>query len=316
VTSLSLGLDVGGSAVKWVLLTADRQVVDSGSLPTPSTGPDDVVTALGQLVSGPGANAEAVGLGVPAHVDRTTGTVKLLPNIPGRWTDYPLGRRLAELTRRPVRVLNDARAFGYAELHVGAGRGNRTGVFITVGTGIGGAVALEGQILHSDNDAAGELGHALVEPEGLPCGCGGTGCLETVASAPALVAAAARGVLLGHSPALQRATGGSLDGLTPAMVTEAAAAGDEFCLRLLARAGRAMGLAVGNLCAILTVDMVVIGGGASGAIDQLLPHVQKELDKRASLVPGIHVRRAELGATAGAVGAALWAMDNTSTDEC
>jgi glucokinase len=314
VTSLSLGLDVGGSAVKWVLLTADHAVLDSGSLPTPSTGPDHVVTALAQLVRGPGADADTVGLGVPAHVDRATGTIKLLPNIPGQWTDYPLGRRLGDLSQRPIHVLNDARAFGYAELRVGAGRGNRTGVFITVGTGIGGAVALQGQVLHSDNDAAGELGHAMVEPDGLPCGCGGTGCLETVASAPALVAAAARGVLLGHSPALERATGGSLDALTPTMVTEAAAAGDEFCRRLIARAGKAMGLAVGNLCAVLTVDLVVIGGGASGAIDQLLPHVQNELDKRSSLVPGIQARRAELGVTAGAVGAALWAMDNTSTN--
>jgi glucokinase len=271
-----------------------------------------VVTLLAELLGTHAPDAVAVGVGVPGHVNRRHGVVKLLPNIPGSWAGFPLAAALGDTVGRPVHLLNDARAFGHAELRVGAASDRRDAVFVTIGTGVGGAIAVRGDILVSDDDAVGELGHLLVDPEGTPCGCGGRGCLETVASAPALLAAAARGVLLGHSPALAAATGGSLDRLTAAAVTAAAAAGDEFCDRLVARAGRALGLALGNVCALMTVNTVVLGGGADGAIDLLLPHVRRELAARASLVPGIEVRRAALGPAAGAIGAALWARESTT----
>jgi glucokinase len=312
MTGAALGLDIGGSAVKWVLLAGDDTILQSGSSATPATGTGSVVALLAQLADGPGEHAVAIGVGVPAHVSRRHGTVRLLPNIPGNWSGFPLGPALAERINRPVRVLNDARAFGHGELRTGAARGRPDAVFVTIGTGVGGAVAIGGEILSSDDDAAGELGHVRVDSAGTPCGCGGEGCLETVASAPALVSAAARGVLLGHSPALAEMTGGSLDRLTPTMVAAAAGAGDDFCQRLIARAGRALGLALGNVCALLTIPTVVVGGGATDAIDLLLPHVRRELESRASLVPGIDVRRAALGPTAGAIGAALWARE-TST---
>ncbi|MFC8501220.1 ROK family protein [Pedococcus sp. NPDC057267] len=306
-----LGLDVGGSAIKWAVLDGSS-VVDSGSVPTPTSGPQDVVAQLAHIAGTAGSGVETVGVALPAHVDRGTGRVVLLPNIPGDWTGFPLGSRLAQQVERPVHALNDARAFGYAELRVGAARGRRNAVFATIGTGIGGAIAIGGGILSSDQDAVGELGHVMVDPEGIPCGCGGRGCLETIASAPALVAAAARGVLLGHSPALARATGGAVERLTPEILTAAAAAGDEFCSRLVARAGRALGVALGNVCALMTIDTVVVGGGATGAIDLLVPAIERELAWRASLVPGISVHRAALGGSGGAVGAALYAHDKTS----
>lgn len=308
---LSLGLDVGGSAVKWVLLGDDDTMVDWGSSPTPTSGHDAVVDLLAGLVTGRGVGAESVGVGVPGHVSRQRGVVLLLPNITGSWAGYPLGAALAKRTSRPVCILNDARAFAQAELRIGAAADRRDAVFVTIGSGVGGAIAIGGEVLSSDRDAVGELGHLMVDPDGLPCGCGGRGCLETVASAPALRAAAARGVLLGHSPALALATGGSLDRLTSAAVAAAAAAGDDFSCRVMARAGRALGLAIGNVCALMTVDTVVVGGGADGAIDLLLPHVSAELRSRDSLVPGIEVRRAALGSIAGAVGAALWARERT-----
>jgi glucokinase len=247
---------------------------------------------------------------LPGHVDRRTGRVILLPNIPGDWTDFPLGGRLAQEVDRPVHALNDARAFGLAELRLGAARQRRNAVFATIGTGVGGAIAIGGQVLSSDEDAVGELGHVMVDPDGIPCGCGGRGCLETIASAPALVAAAARGVVLGHSPALAQATGGRIERLTPEILTAAAAAGDEFCARLVARAGRALGMALGNVCALMTIDTVVVGGGAHGAIDLLIPAIERELVWRASLVPGISVHRAALGGSAGAIGAAVYGQDN------
>ena len=306
-----LGLDVGGSAIKWAVLDGSS-VIQSGSVPTPTSGPQDVVAQLAQIAGQAGAGVEAVGVALPAHVDRQTGRVILLPNIPGDWTDFPLGGLLAQEVGRPVHALNDARAFGLAELRLGAAQGHRNAVFATIGTGIGGAIAIGGQVLSSDQDAVGELGHVMVDPEGIPCGCGGRGCLETIASAPALVAAAARGVLLGHSPALAQATGGTVERLTPEILTAAAAAGDEFCSRLVARAGRALGVALGNVCALMTIDTVVVGGGAQGAIDLLIPAIERELAWRASLVPGISVQRAALGGSAGAIGAALYADDNTA----
>jgi glucokinase len=303
-----LGLDVGGSAIKWAVLDGST-VLDSGSVPTPTTGPQDVVTQLAQIAGTAGAGAVAVGVALPGHVDRRTGRVILLPNIPGDWTDFPLGDRLAQEVERPVHALNDARAFGLAELRLGAARQRRNAVFATIGTGVGGAIAIGGQVLSSDEDAVGELGHVMVDPDGIPCGCGGRGCLETISSAPALIAAAARGVVLGHSPALAQATGGRVERLTPEILTAAAAAGDEFCSRLVARAGRALGIALGNVCALMTIDTVVVGGGAHGAIDLLIPAIERELVWRASLVPGISVHRAALGGSAGAIGAALYARE-------
>jgi len=306
----SFGIDVGGSAVKWALLEGDA-VVDSGSERIPPAGGDAVVDLVTQLACGPGLSGSTVGVAVPGHVERRSGTVLLMPNVPGEWAGLALGEQLRSRLGRPVHVLNDARALGLAELRLGAAAHRRDVVFATLGTGVGGAVAIDGQILSSRRDSAGELGHLTVDPDGLPCGCGGRGCLETVASAPALVAAAARAVLLGHSPALNRATGGSLDRLTAAAVTEAASADDEVCLRIIERAGRALGVALGNVCALLTLDTVVIGGGAHGAIDLLLPLVAQQVATRASLVPGITVLPAALGRQAGAVGAALFARESS-----
>lgn len=307
----SVGLDVGGTEIKWATVV-DGVRLASGSAPTPRGGVEEVVEAICELAAG--VDSTAVGLALPATIDLRTRTVELLPNIPGSWSGYPIGEAIESRLGRPVAVLNDARAFGFAELWAGAAADAAHALFITVGTGVGGAIARDRTILLGDLDAIGELGHVCVEPQGALCGCGGRGCLETVASGSAIVAGASRALLAGLSPALVTLTGGSLAALTPRVVAEAAAAGDLHCLEVVRRAGSALGTAASVACTLMNLSTIVVGGGVASMFDLLRPHVEVELIQRTSLTGPISLRPAALGPVAGAIGAALYACSRAATE--
>ncbi|MEV0202275.1 ROK family protein, partial [Nonomuraea sp. NPDC050691] len=179
-----LGVDVGGTDTKWVLLDGDT-VAAAGTVPTPS-GPDETMTFVAALA---GPSVEGIGIALPGHVDRETGTALFMPNPPGDWDGYPAGPRLSALSGKPVAVVNDARAFAQAELRLGAARGLPDALFAVLGTGVGGAVALRGAILVGPRDNLGEVGHVTVDPWGAPCCCGNRGCVETFAGGPGIVRA-------------------------------------------------------------------------------------------------------------------------------
>ena len=210
-------------------------------------------------------------------------------------------------------LLNDARAFAWAEHGSGAAQGIDNAVFITLGTGVGGAIALDGRILVGKLDSVGEMGHVPVDPRGELCACGGRGCLETVASATAIVAHLARTHAMAQSPTLRELTEDGALPLTAKLVAEAARAGDPWAQDAFDRAAEALGQAAGMIGLLLQLDAVVIGGGLARAADLYLPRVQAALNSRASLTGRIEARTARYGAEAGSIGAATFAAAGMST---
>ena len=204
-----LGLDVGGTRIKWVRWSPASGVLDQGERATPRRDAPAVVSAIAELIGD--QPVTGAGVGLPGHLSDDLRGVRLIPNLPGQWAGLRLADELEARTGVPVRLTNDARAFARAELERGAARGCDEVLFVTLGTGVGGALALGGRVLRSRGDVLGELGHMVCRANGRPCGCGASGCLETIAGGSALVARV-------------RADGGSAE--TPQDVVRAAGSGE------------------------------------------------------------------------------------------
>ncbi|MGI5289925.1 ROK family protein [Nonomuraea polychroma] len=290
-----LGIDIGGTLIKWVRWSPVSGVLDRGERTTPRSGARAVVSAVAELIGEvPG---EAAGVALPGHLSDDLRAVRLLPNLPGEWSGLRFADELESRTGACVRLVNDARAFALAELRLGAARQEDDVLFVTMGTGIGGALALNGRLLRAKGDRVGELGHMICRPGGALCGCGARGCLETVAGGSALVA---------HV----RAGGGRAE--TPQDVVRAASGADGLERAVLEDAGRAIGLVLGNVVAYSSVSTVVIGGGVAPAFAFMKPAVEAELAARARLVGPVDLRLAHLGSGAGALGAALMAAPHVN----
>jgi glucokinase len=287
-----LGLDLGGSQIKGCILEEDR-IVGSASVATDSAdGPEAVlarVAALGRELARAHGEPDAAGLGLPGHVD-ADGAGVLLPNLAGDWVGRPIAGPVGAGLGLEVALINDVRAMTLAELRMGAGRGARDLVCVALGTGVGGGVVIDGR-LHLGLGHAGEIGHVTVVADGPMCGCGNRGCLDRVAAAAAIASDAGTASV--------------------AEAVAAAGAGDARARAALARAGRHVGLALAAAVVLLWPERIVVGGGVARAGDLILDPLRAELRDRARVAPvdRIDVVPAELGAGAGAVGAALWARE-------
>ena len=187
----------------------------------------------------------------------------------------------------PVHLINDARAFGVAELRLGAGRGARSIVGLTLGTGVGGVIAVDGRVQLGHDGTAGEVGHQTIDPDGPPCGCGNHGCLEAFARADRIAAACGTA--------------------TAEAAVVAAHAGDPRALAGLAVVGRYLGIGIANMITVISPDRVIIGGGIAAAGDLLLEPIREELRQRVrtTALDEVEIVTAELGTWAGAIGAAV-----------
>jgi len=308
----TLGLDLGGSAIKWLVLEGEA-VVAQGLVPTPLDGCDAVVAAMAGLASGV-EGVDAVGVGVPGLFD-AAGRTDLVPNVPGRWDGYPFADRLHAAMGVPVALANDGRAATLAELRLGSGRGARHLIAVTVGTGIGGGIAVNGRVHLGRDGRAGEIGHQFVDAAGPLCGCGAYGCVEVFASAPAIRAAGARAVWQGVDTVLRERAVGDPPAVTVEMVLDAAREGDAHACDIVVRAGRALGIGLANLCNALAPEVIVIGGGVAGGLDVLEPILAATLRERARLGPLPRIVPATLGPHTGAMGAALWARERPDLDD-
>jgi glucokinase len=295
-TERHLGLDLGGTNLKVAVLErSDREgeppvLLATDTLPTHAErGPDGVVAVMveaGLAAIATHGPVATIGIGVPGLFDRDTGVIRLFPNFPGPWTGYPLKARLEEGLGRPVVFINDARAHTLAESRMGAGRGARTMALVTLGTGIGGGLIVDGR-LHLGTGTGGEIGHQTVLEDGPMCGCGNRGCAEALAQAKAITTAAGKA--------------------TVTEVFAGAAAGDERCRAALDQAIGALGIAIANVVNVLAPDRVVVGGGMAAAGDVILVPLRANVHVHARMLPPerIEVVLAELGPLAGAIGAAL-----------
>lgn len=292
-----LGLDLGGSSVKWAVLEADG--MDSDSIAVATTGevptrvdldPRGIVDQLCELARSVAARVggvASVGVGVPGLYDASTGETRLLPNLPGDWSGVPLAEPIGRLLGAPTRLLNDARAFTIAESILGAGRGAGVVLGVTVGTGIGGGISFGGRVYHGHEGTAGEIGHQTILLDGPLCSCGNRGCLETLVSARALAAACGQ--------------------TTVERAVEAARAGDPRAARGFAQCGTYLGVGIANAIVLLTPDVVVVGGGVARAGDLLLGPARDEIRRRVRVtdLAGTSIVTSTLGVWAGAVGASI-----------
>ena len=297
-TSLHLGLDLGATNIKWAVLqrtTGAWRVVERNQEATHAEeGAEAVLAHMAALAISANdtlGNIVTVGVGVPGLYDATRGTTTFLPNLPLGWTNRPVVEPLREQLGLPVALINDARAFGLAELRLGAGRGCRTMAGLVLGTGVGGVVIVDGRVHFGHNGTAGELGHQTLLPDGPDCTCGNRGCLEAFARADRVAAAC------GTASAEE--------------AVHAARAGDATAVAGLAEIGGWLGIAIANVIVALTPERVVIGGGVSGAGDLLLEPIRAEVRRRVRVtdLDQVEIVPAELGTWAGAIGAAVHGAD-------
>jgi glucokinase len=295
-TSRHLGLDLGGTNIKMVV--AERhgdghawRVLDRGQVPTPSSaGPDAVVSRLievGAEAVGRQPGIGSVGIGVPGLYDPATGSTRFLVNFPTPWAGVPVAGPVGDALGLPAALVNDARAFGLAELRLGAARGASSMIGLTLGTGVGGVFAVDGRVYQGHDGTGGEMGHQTIDPDGPWCNCGNRGCLEAFARADRIAEACGTATV---EEAIARAR-----------------AGDSRAVDGLAAVGRYLGIGIANMVAVITPDRVVIGGGVAAAADVLLGPIRDELRRRVhtTSLDGVEVVTAELGTWAGAIGAAI-----------
>ncbi len=310
--SVFLGIDIGGTNVKTALVRVDGAVLSFDSHEWSGGPPGDAVkvaadSARSQMESS-GLTPDACGCACAGLIDCAEGVVRSSPNLPD-WHDVELSAMLSRELGLPVVLENDANAAAYAEYLVGAGRGARDLVMLTLGTGIGGGVVLGGRLYRGSHGTAGEIGHTTVEREGPVCACGSRGCLERLANAEAVVAKARELLEQGRRSALsEKAASGTIHAVDVGL---AAAAGDQVAIDALAAVGRALGVGLANVSQILDPDVIVIGGGVVSAGEPLLRPARQELEARLSGYEfrGPRVVPAALGDTAGVVGAALLARE-------
>jgi glucokinase len=312
-----VGIDVGGTNVVVGTVAEDgSEVLGLVSEPTLSEqGADAVVDRIVRLTRASMAEAgkkiAGIGIGSPGPLNTETGVVLLTPNL--GWTNMPLRDRLGTALGLPATLDNDANCAIFGEWWRGAAQGASYVVGLTIGTGIGGGIVLDGQIYHGASDIAGEIGHTTIDLTGRRCKCGNYGCLEAYASGPAIAARAVEGIASGVETSLPQYVKGDLARITAQVVYEAAHDGDAFALETVRETAKLLGAGVANLINIFNPEVVVICGGVTLAGDKLFTPLAGEVKRRAfkpaweacRIVPGA------LTGTAGVYGAAAVFMQRT-----
>ncbi len=307
--SLTIGIDVGGTKILGGVVDEEGNVLEELRVVSPATDVAAIEEAITRLVVDLTGRhrVEAVGVGAAGYIDKARSVVMFAPNL--AWRDLDLRAELEARVGLPVVVENDANAAAWGEFRYGAGEDVDDLLLVTVGTGVGGGVVLDGLLHRGAFGVGGEIGHMRVVPDGILCGCGNRGCLESYGSGSALVrearAAASAGSLLARD-LLDRA-GGDPAAITGPLVTEGAQAGDPFCVEQLVVLGTWLGDGIASLAAVLDPAVVVIGGGVSAAGDLLLDPIRtafgRQLTGRGHR-PLAEIRLARLGNRAGLIGAA------------
>ena len=311
-----IGLDMGGTNIRCAAVSPNGEVRVLRRGParadaTASVVAENIVQQVRALEDdarrrGMGA-PRAIGVAVPGPLNVYTGTVMAAPHV-AAWRSFPLRTRLEDALGRRVAVENDANAWALGEFWQGAAPGHRNVVLLTLGTGVGGGLIVEGQLVRGRNGMAAELGHVAVEPAGMPCDCGSRGCLESYASASGIQKLIERRLTpRRHLPEryLDEEGNFSVRGLT-----RAAYKGDRIALRTFAMAGHYLGIAIASFVNIFNPDLVVVGGGVAAALQFMRGTMRAQVRARAfaAMTADTRIVRAALGPTGGVVGAAYAAL--------
>ncbi len=279
---IAIGVDLGGTNLRIAVLDDKAVILEAVTLPTQvAAGPEAAVermcVAIADLIRGAGP-AMGVGVAVPGVLDPDAGAIRYTVNLPG-WAGYPLRTAIEQRLGLPTRIEHDGAAAVLGEYWSGAGRGQRSFCMLTLGTGVGGALLLDGRLWRGQEGFPLELGHISLNPWGAPCGCGGLGCLETYASATALIRVAETRMRAGHAPALQQAADAA-GGITPELLARMAQAGDPCALEIWDGLGSVLGIALAMLVHAYDLPLYVIGGGVARAWSLFECRLQAELQRR------------------------------------
>jgi glucokinase len=315
-----LGIDIGGTNLVVGSVAEDGSALHAlASEPTHAeAGSKDVLDRLVTLAERaiaetrrtlPVAEIVGVGVGAPGPLDTKSGIVLLTPNL--GWVDLPLRRIIEDRLGLPAVLDNDANCAVLGEWWVGAARGARHAIGLTIGTGIGGGIILDGRLYHGASDVAGEIGHTTIDTDGRRCKCGNYGCLEAYASGPNIAVRASEALEAGAESMLPARVGGDLSRITAQTVYEAAAAGDELALEVVNDTARFLAVGVANLLNVFNPEVVVVCGGVTLAGDHLFVPLRREVARRAfkPAVTACRIVPGELVGTAGVYGAAKVFID-------
>ena len=317
-----LGIDIGGTNLVVGSVAEDGQTLlalDS----EPTDAQAGATAVLDRLVSlaeraiaqtkreAPGAEIIGVGVGAPGPLDTKSGIVLLTPNL--GWVNMPLRDIIHDRLKLPASLDNDANCAVLGEWWVGAARGARHAIGITIGTGVGGGLVLDGRLYHGASDVAGEIGHTTIDTEGRRCKCGNYGCLEAYASGPNIAMRALEAVEAGAASSLSALVSSDLPPITAQTVYEAAQQGDELALEVVNDTAKFLGAGIANLLNVFNPEVVVVCGGVTLAGDHLFVPLRREVARRAfkPAVQACRIVPGELINTAGVYGAARVFLEQT-----
>ena len=321
----SIGVDLGGTNIKTGLVSESGEIIHFITTPTNAhSGEKAIVSRIGQAIrqlvdQGKSFSVDlkdivGIGIGSAGLIEPKEGVVHFSPNFAG-WYDIPLADLVkadlahdstnCKISAFPIVLENDGNAMAFGELCHGAGVGTKNLVCLTLGTGVGGGIVIDGRIFHGSRNAGAELGHTIIQSSGRLCGCGNYGCLEAYVGRHYIVERTRSKIIVEgkHSSLVD-----NLNDLTPKMISDAAKKGDEVAIDIFEETGRCIGVALTSLAHILNPEMAIIGGGIADAGEKLLfEPIRSEIKKRAmdTNADSMRVVKAQLGNQAGLVGSAM-----------
>lgn len=314
---LALGVDLGGTKILTAVINPQGKMLSRDHSITPaSKGHEAIIQAIlesaGRALAQAGIAASelsAIGVGAPGLSNPETGILFTSPNLPG-WRDVPLRGIIQRKLGKKTFLINDANAAALGELYFGAARGARNFIYVTISTGIGGGIVINGEIYSGASGAAGEVGHMTIDDNGPLCNCGNRGCWETLASGTALAREARHQMEQGAKTSILDYSGGVMEKVTAEVIHKAAQAGDKLAEELIARTGYYVGVGLASLINIFNPELIVIGGGLSNIGGMLLEPAFRVAGERAfkEACQAVRFATAELGRNSGVLGAAAFAL--------
>jgi len=315
-----IGVDLGATNIVSLLVSLNGEVIARDTRKT--MGENGKERTISQIVNsarnviGEGERSGifsksilGLGIGGPGPLNSDGGVIHIAPNIPG-WINTYLARELEDELRMTVFLENDANAAALGEWWLGAGRDVDNLVLLTLGTGIGGGIIINGEVLHGARHTAGEIGHMVIREGGLLCGCGNRGCLEAYASASAVAKRTLNAIKKGKKTILTDLVKNKLEDITCKLVYDEARKGDNLCKRVVEEIGRYLGIGIANIVNLINPEMVILGGGMARAGDLIFEPVRKYVQQNAftAAMEGVKIVPAALGVNAGAIGAVAYVL--------
>ncbi len=307
-----IGVDLGGTSVKIGVISKKGELIDHKEIPTRSRGffqvvINDILHHSNEIIQLNGYSwddIEGMGIGIPGLLDMERGVVKMAPNL--NWQNVPIKWFIEEQLKVPVKIENDGNVAVLGEAWTGAGSQYKHIAMATIGTGIGAGIIIDGHILHGKQGMAAELGHLPISEEGLLCGCGNYGCLETISSATGIIQKGKEVVTLGKDSLLTAQYKDEIDKITAKSIIDAAKEGDNESLQIINHAGKLLGKGLAIIANLFDPQIIIIGGGVSQAGDIILDPIKEGFKEHGlkDIVASVEIVLAHLGNQAGMIGAA------------